>query len=187
LRFEIQITTLVSLSDCAKTAERRPTPKKRTETMRRSASFLALVMLSAPATVLLPNSSFAEFSHSRDCQDKLVGNSYECTYTFFFGNAGAVTHNNCLEFVTGGLSQNFDLVGVDGSLASDYGCACEEIGSFKSPSTKSSANAFECVGDLGNVVQFHGKIDSNKLHGQASEESGVEIVFDCKKRKTACP
>jgi hypothetical protein len=151
--------------------------------MRRSASFLALVIFSAFATVLLCNPSFAEFVHSRDCQDKLVGNSYKCTYTFFFGNAGAVTHNNCVEFITGGLSQNFDLVSNDGSL----GCACEELGSFKSPSTKASANAFECVGDPVNVVQFHGKVESNKLDGQASEESGVVIVFDCKKRSTPCP
>jgi len=153
--------------------------------MRRSASFPALVMLCAFAIVLIGNSSFAE-SPRGTCQDKLVGNSYDCIYTFFSGDYGFTDKSVCIEFVTGGLSQNFDLVGVLGSLSSDYGCACEKKGSFRAPSFDASANAFECVGDLVNVVQFHGKVESNKVRGQASEESGVTIVFDCTKRFTAC-
>ena len=148
--------------------------------MRRSVSFLALV-----ATVLL---CAAPRLQGGTCQDRLVGNSYDCTYEFNFGQSGVgggvIAKHNCVEFVTGGLSENFDLVGVDGSLASEFGCACETTGGLKSPSLHISQNAFECVGDS---VQFHGKIDSNRLHGQASEEGGVFIVFDCKKLSTACP
>ncbi len=157
-------------------------------TMTLSTSFLALLVLSTFVTVLLCTSSE---SSGGTCQDKLVGNSYDCTYAFNFGQSGIgvgfITKHNCVEFVTGGLSENFDLVGVLGSLASEFGCACQTTGGLDARSLHISANAYECVGgSSGNVVQFHGKIDSNRLHGQASEENGAYIVFDCKKLSTAC-
>lgn|SRR5208282_620896 len=150
--------------------------------MIRSASFLVLV-----AAVLLCTSSE---SLGGTCQDKLVGNSYDCTYAFYSGQSGVTigitTEHNCMEFVTGELSENFDLVNL--GFPVDLGCACQTTGvRIAPPSLDISANAFEYVGDsAGNLVQFHGKIDSNRLHGQASEESGVFIVFDCKKLSMAC-
>lgn len=155
--------------------------------MKRLATFLRLVALSAFVTVLRCNSSFAE-SHGGNCQDKLVGNSYDCTYKFFGGGNGFsfIDKSVCVTFVTGGLSQNFDWVGVLGSLASDYGCACQATGAFRSPSFDDSPHAFECVGDLVNVVQFHGRVESNKLNGQASEKDGTTIAFHCTQRPTVC-
>jgi hypothetical protein len=166
---------------------RVPDPKKKyRKTMRRSASFLSLAVLSVFVTVLLCTSASAEpgIVHQRTCQDELVGNSYDCNFAFFIVGGVVRANGNCVEFVTGGLSQNFDLVGEVTSGASDYGCACEITGSVKLPGE--STNAFECVGDP-NVVQLHGKVESNKLHGQGSEESGATILFNCKKRSTACP
>ena len=150
--------------------------------MRRSASFLVLM-----AAVLLCTSPE---SSGGTCQDKLVGNSYDCTYAFNSGQSGVtigvITEHNCMEFVTGELSGNFDLVSL--GFPVDLGCACQTTGDRIAPRfLHISANAFECVGDsAGNLVQFHGKIDSNRLHGQASEESGVFIDFDCKKLSSEC-
>jgi|ERR1700722_1095575 len=167
----------------SKPAERRRNLKKMTATMRRSASFLALI--SAFVTVLLSNTSFAANGggHERTCQDALVGNSYDCAFTFFLIGGSVKSKGDCVEFVTGGLSRNFDLAGEVGNLASDYGCACENTGSFNLPDV--SMHAFECVGDP-NFVQLHGKVESNKLHGQGSDESGTSIIFECTKRSTAC-
>jgi len=156
---------------------RRKGPK-----MRRSASFLVLV-----AALLLVTSSR---SSGGTCQNKLVGNSYDCTYAFNFGQSGVgvgtITNHNCVKFVTGGLSGNFDLVSL--GFPVDLGCACQTTTArIIQPSLDISANAFECVGDsAGNLVQFHGQLDSNRLHGQASDESGTYIDFDCKKLSMPC-
>jgi len=150
--------------------------------MWRSPDFLVLV-----ATVLLCMSSE---SSAGTCRDKLVGNFYDCTYAFNSGQSGVgggfITEHNCVEFVTGGLSENFDLVSL--GFPVDLGCACQTTSdAVITHRLDISAEDFECVGDsAGNLVQFHGKIDSNRLHGQASEESGVYIVFDCKKLSMAC-
>ena len=149
--------------------------------MGRLASFLI------PVTAVLLSASSAWSGGT--CQDKLVGNFFDCTYAYHVGQSGhglgSITKHNCVEFVTGGLSENFDLVG---GFPSDLGCACQTTDTRIEPhSLDISANAFECVGDsAGDQVQFHGKIDSNRLHGQASDESGVYIVFDCKKLSTGC-
>jgi len=146
--------------------------------MRRSTSFLVLV-----AALLLFTSSK---SSGGTCQNKLVGNSYDCSYAINSGQSGSgsgtITKHNCVEFVTGGLSENFDLVGS--VPTSDLGCACQTTGdALITPKVDISADDFECVGDS---IQFHGKIDSNRLHGQASETNGVYIVFDCKKLSGEC-
>lgn len=148
--------------------------------MRRSASFLILV-----AAVLLYTSSE---SSGGICQDKLVGNFYDCSYAITSGQSGhglgTTTKHNCVEFVTGGLSENFDLVGSLASSDGDLGCACQTTSdALLTPKLDISAEDFECVGDS---VQFHGRIDSNRLHGQASEDNGTYIVFDCKKLPMAC-
>jgi hypothetical protein len=144
--------------------------------MRRSASFLVLV-----AGVLLCTSSK---SSGGTCQNKLVGSFYDCTYAFNFGQSGVgggtITKHNCMEFVTGGLSENFDLVSQ--GFPGDLGCACQTTDT-RMFSFNISANTFECVGDS---IEFHGRVDSDKLHGQASEENGVYIVFDCKKLSAPC-
>ena len=90
----------------SKPAERRRNLKKMTATMRRSASFLALI--SAFVTVLLSNTSFAANGggHERTCQDALVGNSYDCAFTFFLIGGSVKSKGDCVEFVTGGLSRN---------------------------------------------------------------------------------
>jgi hypothetical protein len=141
----------------------------------------ALLMLLACAS---PGIAFPR----ENCQDKLVGNSYDCTTLQPFSGGVAVV-KICAQFVTGKLSNNFDfLVGL-GSFP--YGCACEVTSS-------SSVNkqffdfhvlsdAFECVGDPENLVQWHGKVESEKLHGQGSLGNGSIFEFVCKKRSTACP
>jgi len=146
--------------------------------VRRSASFLVLV-----AGLLLYTSSK---SSGGSCQNKLVGNSYDCSYAINSGQSGVsvgtISKHNCVEFVTGGLSENFDLVGS--VPTSDLGCACQtKSDALITPKMNISAEDFECVGDS---IEFHGRIDSDRLHGQASEENGVYIVFDCKKLSTAC-
>ena len=137
------------------------------------------------AAVLLYTSSE---SSGGTCQDKLVGNYYDCSYAITSGQSGPsigfITGHNCVEFITGGLSSNFDLVGSLASSDGDLGCACQTTSdALITPKSDISSDDFECVGDS---IQFHGRIDSNRLHGQASEESGLYIVFDCKKLSTAC-
>jgi hypothetical protein len=153
--------------------------------MRRSTSFRALVALFVIAMTLLCNLSFAE---GGNCQDKLVGSSYDCTFVNL-ALGGVTITSNCAEFVTGGLSQQFDWVVGELGLGVQLGCACETTGSsLRSYSYEASANAFECVGnDAGDLIQFHGKIESNQLRGQASDESGQSMVFKCRKRSMACP
>jgi hypothetical protein len=150
---------------------------------RRSASFLVVV-----AAVLLCTSSK---SSGGTCKEKLVGNSYDCTYAFYYGQSGPTIGfltGGCVKFVNGGLSENFSWVGVSGSLSSEFGCACQTTNDVPfSPSLNLSANAFECVGDsAGDIVQFHGKVDSGVLYGQGSEEHGEYVVFDCEKLPAGC-
>lgn len=155
--------------------------------MRRSASFLALVVFSTFVTVLPCRSSFAEaLGHKLNCQDKLVGNSYDCSLVA----GGSTVEKDCVEFTTGGVSQDFDWVTVLG-LTVEAGCVCQTTGSsIKSFALDASANAFECVGnivsDLGNFIQLHGTIEGKKLHVQASFETGQSIVIECRKRSMAC-
>jgi hypothetical protein len=152
--------------------------------MRRSVSSLVLV------AALLLVTSFKSWGGT--CQNKLVGNSYDCTYAFYSGQSGItigiITDGNCVKFVNRGPSANFSMVGVLGSLTSKFGCACQTTSNLiTAPSLDISANAFECVGDsAGNIVQFHGKVVPGGLSGQASEENGTYIVFDCKKLSSSC-
>ncbi len=142
--------------------------------MKRSASFLAVLMFFAVVAVLLANSPSAEAGEN--CQDKLVGKAYNCD--FKFSNETSTTY--CLEFVTGGSSSNFDLlIGLSG----DFGCACQATGSFKSPKFDASASAFECADDFGD--QLDGKVASKTISGEGTAYDGVSIVFSCEQIK-AC-
>ncbi len=136
--------------------------------MRRSTAFLAFLMFSA----LLINLSSAE-AGGGNCQAKLAGSSYTCDFKFSNGASETL----CVEFGTGGVSSNFDLFIPP---STDYGCACQATGSFKSPSFNGSASAFECSGDdFG--TQLDGKVAGKKISGEGSGYSGESIVFSCEK------
>jgi hypothetical protein len=123
------------------------------------------------------------------CDAKLVGNSYDCNVSFQTGEVGpslGTRTESCVEFVTGGLSSNFDLVGSGNFVSGDYGCECEVTTSINSKFFDASGDAFECVGDPVNLVQLHGKVDSDRIRGQGSEANGSIIQFVCRKRSTAC-
>src|SRR5208282_6931027 len=64
-------------------------------TMKRSAGFLTVLMFSAVVTILLTNSSSAM---GGNCQDKLVGNSYDCVFELSNGT----TETTCVDFEMGG-------------------------------------------------------------------------------------
>ena len=123
------------------------------------------------------------------CDAKLVGNSYDCTISLQTGEGsfvGTKTRNNCVEFITGGLSNNFDLVGDGLGINGDLGCECEVTSSINSRFFHVSADSFECVGDSVNLVQVHGTVDSDRLRGQGSEANGSIVQFVCRKISTAC-
>ena len=114
-----------------------------------------------------------------NCQSKLVGNAYDCTVEF----SEFATQNDCFDFRTGGLSQNFDLVIDNGP---HYGCACDTTGSFKSPSFDSSLNSFHCLSSF-EGFQYNGKVKAQKLSGHGTDEGGVSLIFSCTKRSSPCP
>lgn len=145
--------------------------------MRRSTSFLAVLMFSGVGTFLLANLSSAQ-AGGGNCQAKLVGKAYNCTLE----QPTMPPQAACFEFVTGGLSANFDLVIAPGGV--DLGCACDATGSFKSPSYDGSSSPFECVTETG--TQLNGKIKSNKLGGQATNTQGMSAVYTCTETAT-CP
>jgi hypothetical protein len=136
--------------------------------------------------VLVCYSTGVAFS-GESCQDKLVGNSYDCTFDYLNLGIGIIDSSNCIEFTTGGPSQNFVWVGVLG-LGVELGCVCQTTGSsIQSFAYDGSANAFECVGnDAGEPIQFHGVVEGKKLHAQGSYQTGESIAVECRKRSTAC-
>lgn len=82
-------------------------------TMSRSTGF-GVVALSAIVMLLFANLPSAEADGN--CQDKLVRNSYDCSYV---NNSG--TGTQCLEFVTGGISSYLDAI-YNGETEFGYGC-----------------------------------------------------------------
>ena len=146
-------------------------------TMRRSASFLAVLMFSILMTVLLADLSSA-VAGGGNCQDKLVGKAYDCTEK----ESNGMTASVCWEFATGGFSSNFDLY-LD--VTTDYGCACQGTGSFKSPSFNASSNKFECVGKS-IYFEWQGKVSSNKISGQGLAATGETLFFSCTERSSPC-
>jgi hypothetical protein len=144
--------------------------------MRRSASFLAVLMFSGVVTTLLASSPFAE-AGGGNCQEKLVGKSYGCTLE---SSISSTPLTKCFEFLTGGTSSDFVLE-VDGA---DSVCVCDATGSFKSPAFDSSSSSFECVDGVG--VQHNGKVKSDKLSGQISDTDGESLVYTCKENAAPC-
>jgi hypothetical protein len=133
-------------------------------------------MFSVVVMFLLANLSSAE-AGSGNCQDRLVGNAYDCTE-----RTPTEDFSVCWEFAVGPTSSNFDLF-LD--VSTDYGCACEGDGSFKSPSFNASLNEFECVG-ASIDFEWRGKVSPNKLTGQGSDAQGQSIFFSCTKRSSPC-
>lgn len=145
--------------------------------MRRSAGFSAVLRFSAVVAVLVANSPCAE-AGGGNCQEKLVGKSYGCTLK---QSGSSTPFTRCFEFVTGGVSSDFDLVvGTDDSV-----CVCDTTGSFKSPSFDSSSSSFECVDGAG--VQHNGKVKSDKLSGQISDAEGESLIYTCEEGAAPCP
>lgn len=144
--------------------------------MTRSGSFLAVMMFSAFATGLLATASPAQASGN--CQAKLVGNAYDCTYN------DSTPILACIEFSTGGISKAFDLSFDPGGT---YGCECQATGSVKAPSFQSSASAFECVSSFSKDA-LSGKIKGKKMSAQGSNLNGqFQFVLGCTKRSSPCP
>lgn len=135
--------------------------------MGRSASLSVVAMFSALLMGLLANSSSAVAGGN--CQVKLVGKSFDCNIKISNGPA----KTDCFEFFSGGISQHFDSFNSN----DHFGCACDTTGSFKSPKFDSSPSAFECVDDVG--TQLNGKIKSNKISGQGTDEDGNSLIYTC--------
>jgi hypothetical protein len=144
--------------------------------MMRYASFPGFLMCLVVVASLLAGSLSADAKGN--CQANLVGKSYNCNFV----DSNTAPFSYCVNFVTGGVSKEFDMV-VDG--ATDYGCACQSKGSFKSPSYDTSANDFLCDSDFG--TQLDGKVSSNKLSGQGIDYNGNSIEFSCHESSTPCP
>jgi hypothetical protein len=113
-----------------------------------------------------------------NCQDKLVGNSYNCDFKLSTGES----FSYCVEFETGGISSNFDL--LIPSATTDYGCACLGKGSYTSPKFDSSSSEFQCTVEDGS--QIDGKIASKKLSGQGAGFSGTSLFFTCTESSSPC-
>jgi hypothetical protein len=135
--------------------------------MGRSASLLVIATCSAFLMGLLARSPSAVAG--RSCQAKLVGKSFACNIKI--SNGPATT--DCFEFGTGGMSQEFDFF----DSTSEFGCACDTTGSFKSPKLDSSPNSFECVDNSG--TQINGKVKGNKISGQGTDKDGNSLIYTC--------
>jgi hypothetical protein len=145
--------------------------------MSRSASSFAVLMFSVVVTFLLANSTSVR-AGGGNCQEKLVGKSYNCTALTSQDEPGS----GCLKFESGGLSADFDLL-VQGQ---DYGCVCDASGSVKSPSFDSSSSSFECI-SVAFGFMINGKVKSKKLTAQGINEEGLQEILDCTESSTPCP
>jgi len=145
--------------------------------MRRSASFLAVLMFSILVTVLLADLSSA-VAGGGNCQDKLVGNSYNCSFVNSNGSSGS----ECIEFNVGVYSSHFDAWygGID-----EYGCACDPQGS----SFDASSNTYECSAPSSspsNSFLLIGKINGKKLSEQGLAADGFQYTETCKLSSSPC-
>jgi hypothetical protein len=143
--------------------------------MSRSEFGVAVAAFAALAMVLFANSPSAQAGGN--CADKLVGNSYNCTYAQDDGNSGT----ECLEFSSGGSSY-FDAV-YDGTFP--YTCTCIASGSVDSPKYDASSSAFECTaGDFPESI--YGKVKGKKLTDQGVNDEGGQYIEQCTITSTPC-
>jgi hypothetical protein len=124
------------------------------------------------------NPTSAQAGGGGNCQAKLVGKSYDCSAKY----SNLPPTSDCFEFISGGVSQDFDLV-IDGDV--EYGCSCDTTGSFNSPSFDSSPTAFECVSTASSFL-LNAKIKGKKVNGQGTSEGGDSVIFTCQVRTSSC-
>src|SRR5580692_637661 len=148
-------------------------PEERT--MRRSTIFLAVLIVFAVFT----NLSSAEAKTKKgNCEEALTPKSYTCDEQYSDGS----TDTACYEFVTGGVSENFDLF-VDNS-SSDYGCSCDTKGSSKSPDFDASSSSFQCVSNFS--VAISGSVKKDKLNINGIVGDGNVVIATCVESSTPC-
>jgi hypothetical protein len=144
--------------------------------MRRSIGLLVAVFFTLAISMLAGSLSA---SATGNCQGKLVGKFYNCTNA----QAGFTTGTVCAEFVTGGISENFDMIFGD----SDYGCTCYATGTAHKPSYDSSSSSFSCIEESVDF-DFFGKVSGKKLTMQGADSNGEDSYIDnCTETSTPCP
>ena len=143
--------------------------------MRRRTGVVAVAVFSAIALGMFAYSASAE----ANCQDKLVGKSFNCTSKESeFG-----TNTGCIEFETGGVSSHFDALFSGGA---DYGCSCQTTGGFNSPSFNDSSSSFECD-EPDTAFEFTAKLKGKKITGGGANASGADsFVLSCTLSSTPC-
>lgn len=114
-----------------------------------------------------------------NCQEKLVGNSYECSYVSSEGNTGT----ECIAFFIGAISDHFD---AGYNSEDQYGCGCDPKGSSSSPSFDASSNTYQCTSPGSPSFLLSGKINGKKLTEQGFESDGFQYVETCKLRSSPC-
>jgi hypothetical protein len=143
--------------------------------MGRSSGLVTAAVCSAILVGMFANLPSAEAKST--CQAKLVDNSYDCN----FKDNDFPPFTECWTFVTGGVSQYFDLFnGFD-----DYGCGCNATGGFNSPSYNESSSAFECS-DHSAPFLLIGKIKGKKLSVQGVGSTGEQYIGTCTLRSSPC-
>jgi hypothetical protein len=135
--------------------------------------FLGVIVF-ALTTALLANSFPAQAGSN--CASKLVGKSYTCEFN---EEGGVLETNSTTDFVTGGLSTDFDMVFEP---SGDYGCVCETKGPVDSPSYDSSSSTFICESNFGFMAV--GKVSGKKVTGQGTNatQNGGPFIFTCKEK-----
>jgi hypothetical protein len=136
--------------------------------MRRSIGLVVAIFLAFAMSLLA--ASFPA-NAGGNCQDKLVGNSYECTFT----TDGAGGYTACYSFITGGMSTEFDL---EYNGEDYYACTCDAVIKGKLVAFNGSSSKFECWGD--NEYMVNGQIKGKTLSGQGVDYTGLSFIFSCK-------
>ena len=136
---------------------------------------VAVAVFSAIVMGMLANSPSAE----ANCQDKLVGKSFNCNEKDSAGSPSS----GCIEFETGGFSDNFDIFFSEGA---DYGFSCQTTGGFKTPSFNNSSTSVECVEPNTNF-ELTGALKGKKFSGGGANSSGTDsFVLSCTLSSTPC-
>ena len=115
-----------------------------------------------------------------DCQAKLSGNNYGCS---FVCTGGGAPTTECLDFGSFGVAAPFDMdnVGIDGVGA----CICSDTGSTKAPKFDSSSSTFVCTLDSFPGA-YVGKTSGKRVTGQSMYEGGETCLFSCTKGADGC-
>lgn len=137
---------------------------------------VAVAVFSAIVMGMFASSPNAE----ANCQEKLVDKSFNCSEK---DSSSSTPSTGCVEFETGGFSQHFDIIFSEGA---DYGCSCQTIGSFSSPSYNDSSTSIECV-EPNTHFELTAKLKGKKFSGQGADASGTDsFVLSCTLSPTPC-